>query len=165
MAHKGRPLKLKADDATIGIVQGLAQIQCTQLEAAAVLHVSHQTFMDFLDRHRGKMRKIWDEAKEQGKVSLRRTQFRQAQTHIAMAIFLGKNYLGQSDRVGVEGTVQHQISAELHKLLMVEDGKQRSLPDYLDLTPIDGPEEVREPGVANGQLVSNRQRNGSDGNV
>lgn len=169
----GRPLKLKPDAQTIGTLQGLGQIQATIRESAAVLGVSMDTLIAFLDRNNGKMRKIFDDAKETGKVSLRRTQFRQAQTHIAMAIFLGKNYLNQSDKAELTGSIQHTISAELHKLLMAQDGQQRSLPDYIEhdpgeqalLSAPDGAEEVREPGMANGQSLPDRKRNGSDGNV
>ena len=35
-------------------------------------------------------------------MSLRRAQFRLAEKSAAMAIFLGKNYLGQSDHVVIE---------------------------------------------------------------
>lgn len=35
-------------------------------------------------------------------MSLRRAQFRLAEKSAAMAIFLGKNYLGQSDNVAIE---------------------------------------------------------------
>jgi hypothetical protein len=39
-----------------------------------------------------------------GKVSLRRTQWQLAEKSVPMAIFLGKNYLGQTDRAEVEDT-------------------------------------------------------------
>ena len=40
--------------------------------------------------------------REKGKISLRRAQFRLAEKSAAMAIFLGKNYLGQRDAVETE---------------------------------------------------------------
>ena len=40
-----------------------------------------------------------------GKVSLRRAQFKLAQTNPTMSIFLGKQYLGQSDNPGSNNVV------------------------------------------------------------
>ena len=37
-----------------------------------------------------------------GKISLRRTQFRMAETNVSMAIWLGKQYLGQRDSAEIE---------------------------------------------------------------
>lgn len=168
----GRPLKLKPDDATIGILQGLGNIQATIRESAAVFNVSIDTFIDFLDRNKGKMRKVFDDAKGQGQVSLRRTQFRMAQSQVAMAIFLGKNYLNQTDKAELSGSIQHTISAELHKLLMANDGKQRSLPDYIEhiadenlLPAPERTEEVREPGMEDGSPLPDRRSNGSNGHL
>src|SRR5262245_33874224 len=163
MAKIGRHLKLKPDEATIGILTGLAQIQCTVKEAAAVFHVSAPTFIAFLDRNKGAMRQVWEEGKEQGKVSLRRTQWRLAQSNVPMAIFLGKNYLGQGSDSDL--TITHTISAELEQLLRMHDGQQRSLPDYRPYIEHEGAGEIRQPGMANGQSLPHSQRNGSDGNL
>jgi hypothetical protein len=170
---RGRPRKLEATDQTIGLLQGLGQIQATTVECAAVLNVDYVTFLAFLNRNRGEMRAVYERSKEQGKASLRRTQFRIAQSNVAMAIFLGKNYLNQSDKHELTGTIQHTISSELHKLLMANDGQQRSLPDYIEhvggpesLTAIEGgAEEVREPGMEDGQPLSDRKPNGKNGHL
>lgn len=93
----GRPPKLIADDRTLKMLSGLGRIQCTTVEAAAALDVSEPTFIDFLKREQ-KARDAWDNAKPVGRVSLRRNQFRLAETNVAMAIWLGKQYLEQSDK-------------------------------------------------------------------
>lgn len=92
----GRPRKLKADEETLKLVHGLGQIQATTKECAAFLEVSEPTFLKFRDENPSVRRAI-EEGVGTGLVSLRRTQFRLAQTNAAMAIFLGKNYLGQKD--------------------------------------------------------------------
>jgi hypothetical protein len=94
---RGRPPKLIADEKTLATLHSLAVIQCTWKEAAAFLKVSEPTFGAFLKRHK-KARETWDSGIETGKISLRRVQLRLAETNAAMAIFLGKNLLGQSDR-------------------------------------------------------------------
>jgi hypothetical protein len=99
---RGRPPKIVADDKTIATITGLAQIQCTQEEAAAVLGVHRDTFGDFLRRDK-KGREAWENGLLRGKASLRRTQFRLAETNAGMAIFLGKNMLGQRDQIEHSG--------------------------------------------------------------
>ena len=91
----GKPV-LKPDEKTLGIVEGLAKIQCTQPEAAAVLGVHRHTFLAFLKRN-PEARDRWDMGLESGKASLRRNQFKLSETNSAMAIWLGKMYLGQRD--------------------------------------------------------------------
>lgn len=97
----GRPLALNDDDKTIATIQGLARIQCTTKEAAAVLGVAKQTFFDFLDRSL-KARQAWENGAEEGKASLRRHQFKMAEGNATMAIWLGKQWLDQKDRKEVE---------------------------------------------------------------
>jgi hypothetical protein len=50
--------------------------------------------------------------RERGKARLRRTQFKLAETNVAMAIWLGKQLLGQRDRIEQEHSgkvdVNHQ---------------------------------------------------------
>jgi hypothetical protein len=93
----GRPPKLKADATTLSTLEGLGKIQCTTKEAAAVLKVSEPTFLKFLGDN-PEAREVFEAGKAEGRSSLRRTQFRLAETNAAMAIFLGKNYLGQTDK-------------------------------------------------------------------
>lgn len=85
----GRPKKT-IDYST---VEKLASIMCTQEEIAEYLDISTRT----LQRDEEFCR-IYKKGLEKGKMSLRRTQFRIAENHAGMAIFLGKNYLGQSDK-------------------------------------------------------------------
>lgn len=74
----------------------LAQMMCTQREIAAFFDVSvdtiHNRFSDIINK-----------GHEIGKMSLRRKQWKLAEKNAAMAIFLGKNYLGQSDKIEHEG--------------------------------------------------------------
>jgi hypothetical protein len=96
----GKPI-LKPDDKTLGIVEGLAKIQCTQREAAAVLGVHHHTFLALLKRS-AEARLRWENGLESGKASLRRNQFKLSETNAVMAIWLGKQYLGQREPVRYE---------------------------------------------------------------
>jgi hypothetical protein len=93
---RGRPPKLIDDDKTLQLIEGLARIQCTQKEAASVLKVDQNTFGIFLDTHK-RMREAWDNARAAGLASLRRSQFKMAESNATMAIWLGKQYLEQRD--------------------------------------------------------------------
>lgn len=97
----GRPkgsTKLKPDDETFKNINGLARIQCTQREAAAVLGVEERTFHSFLQLHK-KARDAWEEGRDQGRASLRRMQYKAAEGgNVTMQIWLGKQLLDQRDK-------------------------------------------------------------------
>lgn len=76
----------------------LCALQCTQQEICDFLEVDHKTLTRWCKRTYGKeYSQVYAEKKSGGKISLRRMQFRLAEKSAAMAIFLGKNILGQSD--------------------------------------------------------------------
>lgn len=73
-------------------VKGLAEIFCTQEEIATVLELSVSTL-----QRDPEFCSIYKKGLEGAKQSLRRKQLKLAETNATMAIFLGKNYLGQRD--------------------------------------------------------------------
>lgn len=87
------------------LVERLGKIMCTEEEVANMLEVSVRT----LQRDKEFCR-IYKKATENGKMSLRRTQFKLARTSASMAIFLGKQYLGQTDKV--ENKINGQLTIE-----------------------------------------------------
>lgn len=94
MAKTGRPLK-ELDENTF---EGLCGIQCTLSEIASVLRVSEDTVERWCKRHyEMPFAECFKKYSSLGKVSLRRTQFKLAQRNASMAIWLGKQYLGQRD--------------------------------------------------------------------
>lgn len=91
----GRPKK-EIDYVT---VEKLANIQCTQEEIASFLGISTRT----LQRDE-KFMELFNRGRENGKMSLRRIQWKHAEKSASMAMFLGKQYLGQRDNVEVSNT-------------------------------------------------------------
>ena len=89
-------------------VEKLANIQCTQEEIASFLGISVRT----LQRDEEFCR-IYKKGQENGKMSLRRMQYKLAEKNTAMAIFLGKQYLGQRDNIEVEHNAQNGILGDL----------------------------------------------------
>lgn len=103
-AKIGRPPKIVDDERTLQTLAGLARIQCTTKEGAAVLGVSEPTFIDFLKRS-AKARETWDNNQQSGRASLRRMQFKTAESgNATMQIWLGKQFLGQRDKSETELT-------------------------------------------------------------
>jgi hypothetical protein len=122
----GRPQAIKPDKRTLATVRGLGRIQATTRECAAVLGVSHQTFIATMQRH-PIIGEVLEQGKELGKRSLRRTQFQIAQSNAGMAIFLGKNYLDQTDRQDINQSVTVDVTvtdarAKLERLLLRRNG-------------------------------------------
>lgn len=97
---RGRPkgsTKLKHSEELVRQIRGLGQIQCTRREAAAVLGVNEDTFSDFLRLHTDCF-EAFEYGRQEGCVSLRRTQLKMAESNASMAIWCGKQYLNQSDK-------------------------------------------------------------------
>ena len=86
----GRP-KIEIDYTA---VEKLASIQCTQEEIANFLDISVRT----LQRDEEFCR-LYKKGQDNGKMSLRRIQFKLAEKNPTMALWLGKQYLGQKDVV------------------------------------------------------------------
>ena len=106
---RGRP-KLKLNATGMTVITALAQVMCTDEEIAACLDTTVETLHSKLNLP------IFSECikkgAREGKASLRRNQFRLAKSNPAMAIFLGKQYLGQKDHPEEEsedGNVNVQI--------------------------------------------------------
>ena len=86
----------KLDYATIA---GLAEIACTDREIAAVIGISAE-WLCKRKKADPKLREAIEAGHEKGKVSLRRVQWQKAlEGHPTMLIWLGKQRLGQCDRV------------------------------------------------------------------
>ena len=102
----GRPSKLHPTDQILKQIEELARIQCTQREAAAVMGVCLNTFNTFLGTYK-KARDVWETGRDTGLASLRRAQFKAAETNVTMQIWLGKQHLGQSDKqdTSVQGLI------------------------------------------------------------
>ena len=92
----GRPL-LVLNQAGIDLVQALGRIQCTNEEIASCLGTTDTTLLNAQNKEvfLGALEK----GKAEGRMSLRRIQMKLAETSATMAIFLGKQILGQRENV------------------------------------------------------------------
>lgn len=97
----GRPKK-EIDYTT---VEKLANIQCTQEEIASFLGISSRTLL-----RDEKFKELFAKGRENGKMSLRRIQWKHAEKSVPMAIWLGKQYLGQKDIIEASTTGETKIN-------------------------------------------------------
>lgn len=82
------------------IFENLCGLQCTLEEIAGVFDCSADTIERWCKReYKQTFAEVYKKHSAKGKMSLRRMQFKLAEKSAAMAIFLGKNYLGQKDNI------------------------------------------------------------------
>ena len=78
--------------------ESLCGLQCTKEEIAGFFDCSEDTIERWCGRTYGKsFAAVFAIKRGAGRISLRRSQFRLAEKNAAMAIWLGKQYLGQRD--------------------------------------------------------------------
>lgn len=78
----------------------LCALQCTHDEICGWFEICPDTLEDWCKRTYGKgmsFSKVFAQKRSKGKISLRRHQFQLAEKNANMAIWLGKQYLGQRD--------------------------------------------------------------------
>lgn len=102
MAHAGGRPKIEIDEEQF---KGLCSIQCTLEEISNWFKCSEDTIERWCKRE---LKMSFAEAYKKysvgGKISLRRYQMKMAEHNATMAIWLGKQYLGQTDKQEVSVT-------------------------------------------------------------
>lgn len=89
------------------IFENLCGLMCTLEEIANIFDCSEDTIERWCKRTYGfGFAEAFKKGSSKGKMSLRRAQFELAKKNASMAIFLGKNYLGQRD------VIEQQINTE-----------------------------------------------------
>lgn len=99
MARTGRPtIKIDKDN-----FEKLCGLQCTLVEIAGFFNCSEDTIQRWCRRtYKMTFAETYKTHSQQGKIALRRYQMKLAERSAAMAIFLGKQLLGQRDYSEVE---------------------------------------------------------------
>ena len=104
------PAKLTPDLETLKQIGLMARVHCTEQEMANIFGVSTAAFSDFRNMY-PEVRETISKNRDQGRLSLRHKQFQMAleQDNTQMAIWLGKQYLGQSDKTHTENNVNLNV--------------------------------------------------------
>lgn len=99
MAKVGRPKKEIPKEQ----FEKLCGLQCTKEEVAGFFNCSEDTIDRFCKReYKKSFAVVFKEHSANGKISLRRNQFKLSEKSAAMAIWLGKQYLGQKEVIANE---------------------------------------------------------------
>jgi IS30 family transposase len=104
MARKktGRPPK----DIDWNQLDKLCALHCTAVECASFLDMSIDTLERHIkERYSLSFPEYFRQKAASGKISLRRKQFEMAMSNPTMAIWIGKQWLGQTDKQEVQSTV------------------------------------------------------------
>lgn len=112
MARTGRPPKAIDQKA----FESLCGMMCTEEEIAGFFDCTIDTINNWCKKtYNCTFLEVYKKKSSTGKISLRRAQFKLAEKNAAMAIFLGKNYLGQTDKTEIEDNAALEKLDELLK--------------------------------------------------
>lgn len=110
----------------------LCGLQCTESEIMSYFEVCKDTLIEWCRNTYGEdFSTIFEQKKGKGKIALRRYQLQQAEKNPTMAIWLGKQYLGQTDKIvsrneiklpviHIEETNNKELEKEFEKFNEVE---------------------------------------------
>ena len=103
--------------------ENICGLQCTLEEICGWFDVTDKTLDGWCKRtYHASFSEVFKQKRGAGKISLRRSQWRLAEKNATMAIFLGKQFLGQRDSVDVAVTDAKGIALdELEKMVMQND--------------------------------------------
>lgn len=101
--------------------ENLCGLQCTLEEICGFFDVCTDTLETWCKRtYKANFSEVFSKKRGMGKISLRRNQWRLAEKNATMAIWLGKQYLGQRDQieatVSVDKREDDALSASLREL-------------------------------------------------
>lgn len=117
----GRPAK-EIDQKSF---EKLCKLQCTLEEIAGFFECSEDTIQNWCKRTYDEIFSvIHKKYSAGGKTSLRRYQFNLAKTNASMAIWLGKQYLGQTDKIEL-GAVDEDKSIKIEMVSPSEADAER----------------------------------------
>lgn len=120
VSTKGRPKKILTEDA-LKLIENLSRIMCTDEEIAQCLGASMDTLLNADNKEL--FRSANEKGKATGKQSLRRQQYQTAMKgNCSMLIWLGKQYLGQSEKI--DANVKDDKREEMTEFLeAIKSGK------------------------------------------
>ena len=85
--------------------ESLCALQCTKAEVCGFFHITDKTLDRWCRRtYKMSFSEVFAQKRGMGKISLRRSQWRLAESNANMAIWLGKQYLGQTEKADSKHT-------------------------------------------------------------
>ena len=104
--------------------ENLCKLQCTEIEVCSFFDITDKTLARWCkETYNKRFSEVFREKRAMGKISLRRKQWQLAEKNATMAIFLGKQFLGQTDKV------ENTLAGKDGKPIEVQSTVQIYLPD------------------------------------
>lgn len=101
--------------------ENLCGLQCTKEEICAFFEITDKTLDRWCnDTYEAGFSDVFRQKRGKGKIALRRAQFRLAEKNANMAIWLGKQFLAQSDQGMKAENVETQADDPITKALKEE---------------------------------------------
>ena len=106
--------------------ESLCQIQCTEEEICQFFSCSEKTLNKWCrEKYGANFSQVFREKRGVGKISLRRAQYQAALNgNASLLIWLGKQYLGQSESAGTEEKKEIEDLTPVSEMLNLDDGDQ-----------------------------------------
>ena len=99
------------------VFENLCGLQCTLLEICDAFDVDDKTLNEWCKKNYGTtFSEVFKRKRGKGQISLRRMQWKLAEKNASMAIFLGKQYLGQKDVIINENKNLPKVAELLSKI-------------------------------------------------
>lgn len=111
--------------------ENLCGLQCTKDEICSFFELTDKTLESWCKRTYGAgFSEVFKLKRGKGKISLRRAQFQLAQKNANMAIWLGKQYLGQRDmrEVNVNANIDESIK-EMEAYFAITESEDTEAPE------------------------------------
>lgn len=109
----------------------LCGLQCTKEELAGFFDCSEDTIERWCKReYHESFAVVFGKKRVTGKISLRRSQFRMAETNPTMAIWLGKQYLGQTEKREISVSMQDD-DATIKEMEQYFDKQKSSITTFM----------------------------------
>ncbi len=97
--------------------ESMCFLQCTQSEICSILDVTDKTLTRWcLETYNISYSETYKKKSDGGKMSLRRYQLDLAKKNTGMAIWLGKQYLGQVDKQEISSTSKLSVEEKLKEI-------------------------------------------------
>lgn len=111
--------------------ENLCGLQCTKEEICGFFGITDKTLENWCRRtYKAGFSEVFRQKRGIGKISLRRHQWRLAEKNANMAIWLGKQYLGQKDHI--ETTNGGEIEVKMRALadIIEKPAQNRNIEDF-----------------------------------
>lgn len=111
--------------------ENLCAMQCTKDEICGWFGITDKTLENWCKRtYKAGFSEVFHQKRGTGKISLRRYQWQMAEKNASMAIWLGKQYLGQKDHVETTNGGEFEVKMRALADIIEKPAQNRNIEDF-----------------------------------